>query len=166
MQMGGSNSGSTTGSRAHSPLGSSPRKGSRAGSCHSRSHSTDTVLRHCSPGIDPVLGAAAMLGPSANANLSLGLEGFNMNLAGLGGDGMPQAPPTARSLDVGAPQPPQPPATGYNSSDFSFLSDFQPKLVSLFPDINLNMTICLISIEFSNGWLMLVIRYYIITLQT
>lgn len=130
MQMGGSNSGSTSGSRAHSPIGRSPRKGSRAGSCHSRSHSTDTVLRHCSPGGDPVLGAAAMLGPSANSNLSLGLEGFNMNLAGLGGEGMPQAPPTARSLDVGAPQPPQPSTTAFNSSDFSFLSDFQPKLVS------------------------------------
>lgn len=128
MQMGGSNSGSTSGSRAHSPLGRSPRKGSRAGSCHSRSHSTDTVLRHCSPGGDSVLGAAAMLGPSANSNLSLGLEGFNMNLAGLGGEGMPQAPPTARSLDVGAPQPPQPTTTAFNSSDFSFLSDFQPKM--------------------------------------
>lgn len=69
-----------------------------------------------------------MLGPSANSNLSLGLEGFNMNLAGLGGEGMPQAPPTARSLDVGAPQPPQPTTTAFNSSDFSFLSDFQPKM--------------------------------------
>lgn len=135
------------GSLGHSPIyGRSPKKevppfsssgsgGSTGGlphddhSHHSRSRSIDVMLhqhRSSSP-LTPDSGSSGGLTAAASSTLSFGgLEGaggFHMDLTGMEDFvGGPQPPPTARSLDVGAPQPPREPiSAAFPSTDFSFL---------------------------------------------
>jgi hypothetical protein len=140
------------GSLGHSPIyGRSPKKGvppfSSTGSGgsggssggggsglsqeyqHSRSRSIDAMLLHqrSSSPLTPDSGSSGALTAAASSTLSRGgLEaggGFHVDLTGMEDFvGGPQPPPTARSLDVGAPQPPREQVSAaFPSTDFSFL---------------------------------------------